>query len=201
MSREPKAVRTHVLTGAALLAALAGCGRDGARRDAARATGGEPAPTGLGVSTVGRAAADSRWHAPGAQAGAGAVAAPTPGFTSARGTPPSDTVASAAAAVAARVAPPPPAALTRALGADEQAAVARLPAGAGHDLVVGNCLICHAATMLEQQHKDTAGWNKTVTQMVAWGAPVPAGNRPVLVAYLAAHYAARAAGSPARQVP
>jgi cytochrome c5 len=89
---------------------------------------------------------------------------------------------------AAKLAPPPPAALNARLAAEEQAAINRLPAGPGRDLVVGNCLICHAATMIEQQHKDTTAWNKTVTQMIAWGAPVPSDRRAELMTYLATHF-------------
>jgi cytochrome c5 len=89
---------------------------------------------------------------------------------------------------AAKLAPPPPAALSAQLAAEEQAAINRLPAGPGRDLVVGNCLICHAATMPEQQHKDTTAWNKTVTQMIAWGAPVPSDRRAELITYLATHF-------------
>jgi hypothetical protein len=90
---------------------------------------------------------------------------------------------------AARLAPPPSAALSARIAAEEQAAINRLPAGAGRDLVVGNCLICHAATMIEQQHKDTTAWNKTVTQMMAWGSPLPSDRREELVTYLARHFA------------
>ena len=97
---------------------------------------------------------------------------------------------------AARLAPPPSAALTARIAAEEQAAIGRLPAGPGRDLVVGNCLICHAATMIEQQHKDTTAWNKTVSQMIAWGAPVPNDRRGELVAYLAQHFTS--AGAPRR---
>jgi hypothetical protein len=42
--------------------------------------------------------------------------------------------------------------------------------------------------MIQQQHKDSAGWAKTVTQMRAWGAPLPQEEVPVLVAYLISHY-------------
>jgi cytochrome c5 len=94
----------------------------------------------------------------------------------------------ASSEAAAKLAPPPPAALTAQLAADEQAAINRLPAGPGRDLVVGNCLICHAATMPEQQHKDTTAWNKTVTQMIAWGAPVPSDRKAELITYLATHF-------------
>lgn len=83
----------------------------------------------------------------------------------------------------------------------EQSAIARLPAGGGHDLVVGNCLVCHSAAMLEQQHKDTTAWNKTVTTMVSWGAPLKPADQPVLVAYLAEHFPARADAPPPPMQP
>lgn len=205
MSREPSTVHPLVLRarlrarsalaleplvlGALALVAL-GCGRD--------------------AGTRGRAASDSAVHAPRTDAGAaasgaadaGAAAAPTPGFTSAQGTPAAQPQPARASAMQAdRMAPPPPASLAAVTSAEEQAAIRALPPGPGHDLVIGNCLICHAATMITQQHKDSAGWNKTVTQMMAWGAPVPQNQRAMLVAYLAAHYPARATGMPARQVP
>ena len=94
-----------------------------------------------------------------------------------------------------------PSSLTAQLAADEQSSIARLPAGAGHDLVLGNCLICHSSMMLEQQHKDSTAWNKTVTTMVTWGSPLPPAQQPVLVAYLAQHYPARSEGAPARAAP
>jgi cytochrome c5 len=118
---------------------------------------------------------------------------PTSGFTSAQGTPVSNPApAIAPESAAARLAPPPSTALDAAISAEEQAAIQRAPAGDGHDLLLGNCLICHSAAMVEQQHKDTAGWNKTVTQMMKWGSPLPAAQKPVLIAYLAQHYGARA---------
>jgi cytochrome c5 len=91
-----------------------------------------------------------------------------------------------------------PSALATALADAERAELARLPAGPGHDLVVSGCLTCHGVGLVTQQRKDTAGWNKTVTQMVAWGAPVPDSARATLVTYLAEHYPAAGAGpSPA----
>ena len=163
--------------------AVVGCGREDA---------GAP-------KSVARVDADSVSHATGAPVGTGADAAPTPGFTSAQGTPslqPAPAVATAE--VAARLAPPPPATLSARRSAEEDAALRALPAGTGHDIVVGKCLVCHAATMITQQHKDTTGWNKTVTQMIAWGAPVAKDQQAQLVAYLAEHFPARAADAPAR---
>ncbi len=117
----------------------------------------------------------------------------------------SDTAAPALAmaspAEADAMAPPPEAALLRRVEAYERTALTALPAGPGHDIAVGGCVTCHSATMIAQQHKDTAGWNKTVTQMVAWGAPVAPEQRPVLVAYLAEHFPPRAQGPAAKPVP
>ena len=189
MSREPRLHSMLLRSGAAALIVTGltlGCGR-GDEND---------------VKSVGRVGADSVWRAPGAQAGNGAATPPTPGFTSAQGTPatqPAPAVAPAAAVE--RMAPPPSPALAARTSADQRAAVRSLPAGAGRDVVVGKCLVCHGATMITQQHKDTTGWNKTVTQMVAWGAPVPKDQQTTLVSYLAAHYPPRAGGPAARQVP
>jgi cytochrome c5 len=122
---------------------------------------------------------------------------PTPGFSAQQGTPISNPPPPAApAAVANRLAPPPSAGLVRTVTADEQAAIQRLPSGNGRDLVLANCLICHSAALVEQQHKDTAAWSKTVTQMMAWGAPLAAAQEPALVAYLAQHFGARASTRP-----
>jgi len=55
--------------------------------------------------------------------------------------------------------------------------------------------------IITRQHKDTAGWNKSVTQMMAWGAPVAKDKKAALVAYLVDHYPASAAGEPARPAP
>jgi cytochrome c5 len=107
----------------------------------------------------------------------------------------------ASAEVAAALAPPPPRALTERLATEDRASMARIPPGAGHDVVVSACVSCHSVSLLEQQHKDTTGWSKTVTQMIAWGAPVPGARRAELVAYLAERYPARAEGPAPRSLP
>jgi len=136
-----------------------------------------------------------------------------PGFTAACSgcTPPDASVARAISTASPRPtstsashvrhAPGLPDALTARAAREEQAAIRALPEGAGRELVIGACVTCHAVTMLTQQHKDTAGWNKTVTQMVGWGAPLPRERQPALVAYLATHYPPRAAGPQSRPVP
>jgi len=186
MSRDEWRCAAAVLRLVPVVAAVAvvGCGREDA---------GAP-------ESAARVGADGAAHAPSAAASTVADAAPTRGFTSAQGTPsPRPAPAVATAEVAARLAPPPPAALSARTSAEEQAALRTLPAGAGRDIVIGKCLVCHAATMITQQHKDTTGWNKTVTQMIAWGAPVAKDQQAPLVAYLAEHFPARAGGDPARR--
>ena len=65
-----------------------------------------------------------------------------------------------------------------------------------------SCLVCHSAGMIEQQHKDRTAWDKTVTQMVGWGAPLPADQKEQLVAYLAENFGPRAgAQNPAPVAP
>ncbi len=131
-----------------------------------------------------------------------AYAPPSPGFTAAHGTvAASDTAALVAAAELASLAPGLSDAVTARAAREERESLRALPAGAGRDLVIGACLTCHSATMLTQQHKDTAGWNKTVTQMVGWGAPLPTAQQPALVAYLAEHFPPLAPGPQTRPIP
>jgi cytochrome c5 len=102
---------------------------------------------------------------------------------------------SAAAADSSALAPGPSPALAAAISASEQATLAALPSGAGQALVKTNCLVCHSAAMIEQQHKDEAAWTKTVTQMMGWGSPLPADQKQELVTYLVANFGPRT-GSP-----
>jgi hypothetical protein len=136
-----------------------------------------------------------------ALAGCGAGAPPRADGAAAASDSTSPALAMASPAEADAMAPPPEAELVRRAEAFERAGLAALPEGAGHDIAVGGCVTCHSASMIAQQHKDTAGWNKTVTQMVAWGAPVAPEQKPVLVAYLAEHFPARAQGTAAKPVP
>ena len=179
MSRD-RAARSLARPVALLALAAVGCAGD-ARDTAARA------------DTARHASADTARPA---------FAPPSPGFTSAHGTVAApDTAAMVAAPELASLAPGLPDALTARAAREEQAAIRALPEGAGRELVIGACVTCHAVTMLTQQHKDTAGWNKTVTQMVGWGAPLAKDRQPALVAYLAEQFPPRAAGPQSRPVP
>ena len=66
-----------------------------------------------------------------------------------------------------------------------------LPPGAGRTLVERHCLICHSTMLITQQHKDSTAWEKTLTQMKTWGAPLVAGERDTLRAYLLEHFGPR----------
>jgi cytochrome c5 len=102
---------------------------------------------------------------------------------------------STAAADSSKLAPGPSPALAAAISASEKETLAALPEGAGQALVKSNCLVCHSAGMIEQQHKDEAAWDKTVTQMMGWGSPLPADRKQELVSYLVANFGPRA-GTP-----
>ena len=86
------------------------------------------------------------------------------------------------------LAPGPSAALTAVAAESEKASLAALPPGEGRALVEGNCLICHGAALIQQQHKDSAGWAKTVKQMRTWGSPLTEQDEPSLIDYLTKSY-------------
>lgn len=66
-----------------------------------------------------------------------------------------------------------------------------LPAGPGRNLTESGCLICHSAMLIAQQHKDSTGWEKTVSLMEKWGAPVSPTARETLMIYLRRHFGAK----------
>ena len=70
----------------------------------------------------------------------------------------------------------------------EREALAALPAGPGQSDVMGSCMACHGAAMIQQQHKDSTGWAKTVNLMRTWGAPLAEDRVPEVIGYLTAHY-------------
>ena len=61
---------------------------------------------------------------------------------------------------------------------------AKLPEGPERAIAERACLVCHGAQLINQQHKDDAGWEKTIAQMEKWGAPLKPGEHPALKAYL-----------------
>jgi mono/diheme cytochrome c family protein len=88
---------------------------------------------------------------------------------------------------------PPSTSLIRAISDGERAALAALPPGLGQAEIEGSCVICHGTAMIQQQHKDSAGWAKTVNQMRTWGAPLTADQVPAVITYLTTHYGAATA--------
>ena len=52
-----------------------------------------------------------------------------------------------------------------------------LPPGPGQEIAVRSCQMCHSPMLIVQQHKDSSGWERTITQMEKWGAPVPRATR------------------------
>ncbi len=62
------------------------------------------------------------------------------------------------------------------------------PEGAGRKLVQQNCLICHNGEIIVDQRLNRQLWEKTVTKMMGWGAPVPKEEKALLVDYLSHHF-------------
>jgi len=62
-----------------------------------------------------------------------------------------------------------------------------LPDGEGRPLAERWCMICHSATLITQQAKDSSGWDKTITQMEKWGVTLSPAEHDTLRAYLVAH--------------
>lgn len=65
------------------------------------------------------------------------------------------------------------------------AAAVQTPEGlSGSDLVANDCVMCHEARLLQQQHLTAAQWTKTLEKMQGWGAPTEPDDLAVLSAYL-----------------
>ena len=67
----------------------------------------------------------------------------------------------------------------------------QLAAGEGRAIADRACLMCHTVSLVTQQAKDSTGWQKTLTQMRAWGAPFSPAEGETLHAYLLRHYGPR----------
>ena len=83
-----------------------------------------------------------------------------------------------------------------AAGADETNL--RLAEGTGLTQVQANCSMCHSLDyiLMNSPFQDKAGWEKTVNKMVkVMGAPLPADDIAVVVAYLVSHYGNESAPS------
>lgn len=51
------------------------------------------------------------------------------------------------------------------LGAQEENIYQGLAPGEGRDLVLGNCIVCHSASIILQNHMSREAWDKTITWM------------------------------------
>ncbi len=66
----------------------------------------------------------------------------------------------------------------------------QLKEGAGKNLVMGHCAICHSLDYIQMNSPilDRAGWEKTVNKMVALGAEIAEPDKQAILDYLARHY-------------
>ena len=97
----------------------------------------------------------------------------------------------AAAAWSAGGAPAAPARKDAAGPARRAAYADEFPAGDGQRLAELYCRVCHSATLVTQQAKDSTGWEKTLVQMEKWGIhPTPA-EHDTLQRYLRSHFGPR----------
>lgn len=69
----------------------------------------------------------------------------------------------------------------------------QLPEGPGAALVKSRCAVCHETDIITSQHLSVAGWTNSINKMVRWGAQMTPQERDLVQAYLAAHFAPKAA--------
>lgn len=65
------------------------------------------------------------------------------------------------------------------------------PQSSGHELAERACQLCHSASLATQQAKDSTAWEKTLTTMIKWGAPVDSTQRDSLRDYLVREFGPR----------
>src|SRR5262245_7820828 len=74
---------------------------------------------------------------------------------------------------------------------------ATLAPGPGNALAAQRCLMCHSATLITQQAKDSAGWARTLGTMKTWGTPLDSAETDTLLRWLVATYGPRPRANPA----
>jgi hypothetical protein len=74
---------------------------------------------------------------------------------------------------------------------------ATLPDSAGRAVVERWCLMCHSATLITQQAKDSTAWEKTLGQMEKWGVTATPEEHDSLRAYLVQNFGPRVVPVPA----
>ena len=70
------------------------------------------------------------------------------------------------------------------------------PPGDGKAIAERACMICHSPMLVTQQAKDSTGWEKTLTTMKNWGAPMSNSERDTLRAYLLMRFGPRPVAAP-----
>jgi len=63
-----------------------------------------------------------------------------------------------------------------------------LEEGAGKDLVVKKCSVCHDLERIPARRRDRFGWEDLVDNMTSRGADITTEERQTIVDYLTAHY-------------
>jgi cytochrome c5 len=81
---------------------------------------------------------------------------------------------------------PPPASTTST--STTTAATTAFPPGPEVAIFESRCSICHTTQYIAQQRLTLAQWEKTVTKMKGWGAPISDDEVKSLSAYFALHY-------------
>jgi cytochrome c5 len=72
-----------------------------------------------------------------------------------------------------------------------------LPDSAGRAVVERWCLMCHSATLITQQAKDSTAWEKTLAQMEKWGVTATPEEHDTLRTYLVKCFGPRVVPVPA----
>lgn len=62
------------------------------------------------------------------------------------------------------------------------------PPGRGQEIAGRACAMCHSPMLVTQQGKDSTGWEKTLSLMEKWGAPVRGAEHDTLRSYLLVHF-------------
>lgn len=65
------------------------------------------------------------------------------------------------------------------------------PEGPGQGIAARSCLICHSATLVTQQAKDSTAWEKTIGTMEKWGVKLAPAEHDTLRTYLLTHFGPR----------
>jgi hypothetical protein len=62
-----------------------------------------------------------------------------------------------------------------------------LPPGDGMMIVRTRCLLCHEASLINQQRLTRSQWEAELTKMQSWGSPIRDDEKSQALAYLVAH--------------